>query len=64
MDSEESACPEQWFRPNEGGSGRGSSSSVNVKSEKCVVCDLTGLDRGKIAFYRLIQKHPSCALSN
>jgi len=41
MDSEESACPEQRFRPNEGGSGRGSSSSVNVTSEKCVVCDLT-----------------------
>ena len=40
MDSEESACPEQRFRPNEGGSGRGSS-SVNVTSEKCVVCDLT-----------------------
>ena len=33
----------------------GCSSSVNVTSEKCVVCDLTGLDRGKIAFYRLIQ---------
>ena len=30
MDSEESACPEQRFRPNEGGSGRGSSSSANV----------------------------------
>ena len=64
VDSEESACPEQRFRPNEGGSGRGSSSSVNVTAEKCVVCDLTGLDRGKIAFYRLIQKHPSCALSD
>jgi len=44
MDSEESACPKQRFRPNEGGSGRGSSSSVNVTSEKCVVCDLTGFN--------------------
>ena len=62
MDSEDSACPELRF--DEGGSGCGSSSSVNVTSEKCVVCDLTGLDRGKIAFYTRIQKHPSCALSD
>jgi len=53
MDSEESACPELQF--DEGGSGSGSSSNVNVTSEKCVVCDLTGLDRGKITFYRLTQ---------
>jgi len=53
MDSEESACPELQF--DEGGSGRGSSSNVNVTTEKCVVCNSTGLDRGKITLYRLIQ---------
>jgi len=52
-ESEESACSELQF--DDGGSGRGSSSNVTVTSEKCVVCDLTGLDRGNITFYRLIQ---------
>ena len=41
-ESEESACSELQF--DDGGSGRGSSSSVNVTSEKCVVCDLTGFN--------------------